>query len=1139
MEELNKKSLNIIFTGKYKDVIDFCSSLNDKDRKTLYKDLKPYLAKVKEICKFNFNHYELIEKQTPYGLMKRYETKKIDIKDVLKIFLEEKDLDNVINEQKINIQSNPQSSRIFVKSKIFMIMLCEMKSILQNIKVNRNDNIINYSDNKKESFIYVFTQAMLERKENSKYDILCEYFENIEKYNQSFFYPCFYDSVKLVLDNYKDKENDLKKYLAKALYYDGIRNDYEKIHTYDPELIVMSLDFSPTDERTINAFPHPVSLSYMVDKLKVLITNNYLPRQELIDITLKNLLTQNRNSIITGWVRIYETINPNKNEVLERKETYINLLNSISSQGIQIALNEIKNILNDISDEYELLIDLLSFNLNNTVQKVSKASFLILKSLLKNKTLNNSILDSIIKNLYIPNKNLRIEVLKWIKTQNLNNNQKESIKNLFKDSNELIELDIIKDFFDTEEKMIQNNDLNNTYNEIILNSDIKLINNKYLKNFENINNLIINGRFDLNYNKIKVNTLNYDLDKKIEVFNNEVEFAEYLSLFASSSKKVLPLSLEIIFASVLKFKNVVEKEKVEKILDPCFKAINTVINFKEDINEFRFINLPINNIIACLAGYIWLNRQNVKIKNNISFQYGDYLAYKRLNSLLSYINSDNIYSLLSTPDYFNYFIEPETFANKLINRSIESIDFNDLFVSLFRLNLLSKEKTLKAWEIIEKYLSDKNKFSFTKTLKAFIGNQEEIFNNFKIQSLILAFAPLEIAKKSLNIFLRFFDNNSTTDFILCNEFLSELYNNDDNINNQVFRLFNASLRARYNIESPFTEMPELENININGLKIDLGSDRMKYQQDFQELMEQNPRSLNFNLPINIQNYRVTKEFKDLSDKEKKYFKELIFFPYRLEKDSLIVNGIQNTNYIYIKPDLLYYPHLEHYYSSFEYSGFNYLEANTEQKVSSFPHISQRLFELSINKSDLIKTNSKYYTKFLSLANINTVDISGGIDILFYPLIQKNIKDKDYILETIYECLKQGKINPDEIINNFSNLFSETKGFKYIIESIKYLNSMSNVFEMLTILSIEKYFASENVNNKNISVLSEIMIELMQKYNRQIKNSKSLEFLQDSINSKKSNSFKDKAKIILDLQKEEDNFEKLLLVCLVNELNDKE
>ncbi|MFN8576128.1 MAG: hypothetical protein U0354_04665 [Candidatus Sericytochromatia bacterium] len=1122
MEEIKEKILNIIFLGSNEQVIEFCLSLNDKQKKEVYKYIKPYLNRVRDICKFNFKLYEMIEENTSYGKMVYISQRLLKTKDVMNIFIKENDieqLDKVIEEKRINIQQNQDSSSIFIKNQMFNVMLCDKKSVLSNLKVTRNDNIMNYQQIKNNSFIYNLVEAILNRNEDWKFDIICEYFENIEKYNQTFFYLSFYDSVALVCEYYKDKKEYLKKYLVKAIYYDVFRNDYQKISKYEPEIICMSLDFYPSDERQLNTFPHPISLIYILDNIKELINNNYLPREYLIDITIKNLLSQNRSSIVTGWVKLYETLNPSKNEVLERKDSYISLLNSISSQGIQIGLNEIKNLLPKLKTDYDLLIELISFNLNNTVQKISKLSFTVLKSLFKEKDKKELVLNSIIKNIYIPNKNLRIEVLKWVKNQELTQEQKNEIKNLFQDSNDLIELEIIKDFYNTNENIdinIKDNSTTTDKNQVSIEMNFDNCNLDNSKISEYIYQILNNKDFDLDFKRIKGSLNNYKQEKKLDLFNSEIELAQYLSLSASSSKKISNIDLEKIFASILKFKNIIDNVKIEKILDPCLKSIEK-INNKQEQNEFSFINIPVNNIIACISAYIWLYKEKPSIKNTNYFLYGNYLSYKKLDALSEYIILNNVSSLLSTPDYLNYFIEPKTFANTIINIPIESVNFYDLMSSFFRLNLIDKENTYKSWQIIDKNLNEDDKFSITNSIKMFLGNESELLKQFKINAIKLAFAPLDIAKKYLLKFINYFKNNSPDNFIFHNEFNGSVEDKEETINNKIFYLLNSSLRARYGYENALNEMPELKDMNLDNLKFDLGTDKEKYNNYFTKLLSEGSSNFNFNInPLDFRKYRTTKKFKELTNYEQEYFRELLFYPYSLEKDTLIIKGIENTNFIYVKNDMLYYPNLEHYYSSFEYTGFNYLEPNLEQKISSFPYIAQRLFDLAISKEDKIIEGSKYYIKFLDLSRLNIVDISKGIDKLFLPLTKKNIKDKDFILDSIYDCLKQGKINFNDVINNISSLLSETKGFKYIIESIAYLNSISNIFEVLTILSIEKYLSTENKNTKNISVLLELLIEKLKKYNIKLRNIDSVSFLRELSKSKKNSVLKDNSLIIINL-----------------------
>lgn len=204
-------------------------------------------------------------------------------------------------------------------------------------------------------------------------------------------------------------------------------------------------------------------------------------------------------------------------------------------------------------------------------------------------------------------------------------------------------------------------------------------------------------------------------------------------------------------------------------------------------------------------------------------------------------------------------------------------------------------------------------------------------------------------------------------------------------------------------------------------------------------------------------------------------------------------------------------------------------------MSYFPAIAQNLFDVACSQKENIKKGFRYYLNLLNLGEYQIVDLSDGIEILFESLTQKNIEDKEKLHLLIYEGLKDGRISLQDIISNLVNIFNESKGFKYIMESIKYLSSVSETFEKLTLLSIEDYIGSKNINNKNLSILSDYFIELISKYNRTIKNSDTLKLLEETINSKKKNTFKDKAKVIFDLQKTESiNFEKSIILSLIEE-----
>ncbi|MFN4149433.1 MAG: DUF6493 family protein [Candidatus Sericytochromatia bacterium] len=1134
MSNYKEKILNIIFLGKNQDVIDFCKNIEDKERKLIFKEIKPYLDKIKLICRFDFNTYSQVEENVFGNIIKSFKPQSIQIKEVLRLFIESDDIEETIKIKKININSNKDAHKIMTRNQMFHVLLAEKKGVLSGLKVNRNDSIILYNDIKQNSFIYNVGKAVLERNDENSFDLICEYFDKIEKYDTVSSYFGFFDLVKEVEKRFPEKKDFIKPFLAKSLYYEGLRRYNTNIKRFTPEEIMITLDYQITDERNLNLYPPLISLPYFTDEIIKLVKENYFPREELIDLTIKNLMTQNRKSTVTGWVKIYDEINITEKEILERKDVYINLLNSISPQGIQISQESLKKVLNELSDDYEYIIQSLGFNLGNNVQKVAKSSFIILKTLYKKKDLKNQVIENIVQNISIPNKNIRQEVLKWIINQELTINQKDTIREIFQEGADPIDREILKDLLvinsnnkEKNKSLIENTNVNNVLSEEV--------NIKYKNNVEKLKILL--DKKDIKFNEInkEIGDLNnYNKASKFTLFNSEIELAEFLSLSGSNAKRITYIGLEKILASIIKFKDIQEIEKVKKILDQCFKLTNKIEKYSQDPSTPIQINVVSNNIIASLLAYFWVNKKHLNVDENILkswFQYGDYLTYKRFDTLKELIDIENIDFILSTPDYNNFFIEPEILANRIVKIPFHIISFDDLFLSLFRLSNSSKDK---AWEIIKNYLDKNEKDSILKKLKLMIKTYDEVIDKFKKQALILTFAPINEAKKALSEFINYLDKSPSTDTIYSRDMYPvSIDNNDYGKSNIVFRLLNASIRGRYNLSNPFDEMPELSKVNLDNLVINLGINRNKYHQALQE-MYQKTNNVFASKAVDMNNFKSVNSIKDLDNKEKDFIKNLIFYPFKITKENTI--KIDNNDlYSYSKDIIFYYPNLSHYYSATDYPSYNYMEAIIENKISYFPAIAQNLFDMTCSQKENIKKGFRYYIDLLPLGESSIVDISNGIDVLFSTFSQKNMNDKEKIHLVIYEALKDGRISFLDVINNLVTLFDESKGFKYVMESVKYLCSYSEAFEKLTLLAIEEYIGKENTNTKNISVLSDLLIELMSKYNRTIKNSSTLKLLEDSFNSKKKNAFKDKAKVIFDLQKTESTiFEKSIIISLIEE-----
>jgi hypothetical protein len=1134
MSNYKEKILNIIFLGKNKEVIDFCKNLEDKERKIIFKEIKPYLDKIKLICRFDFNTYSQVEENVFGNIIKSFKPQSFQIKEVLNFFIESDDIEETIKIKKININSNKDVHRIITKNQMFYVMLAEKKGVLSGLKITRNDPVIFYGDIKQTSFIYNVGKAVLERNDEYRFDLICEYFDKIEKYDTISSYFGFFYLVKEVEKRFPEKKEIAQTFLAKALYYEGLRKYNANIKRFTPEEIMITLDYQITDERNLNLYPPLISLPYFTDEIIKLVKENYFPREELINLTIKNLMTQNRKSTVTGWVKIYEELQITEKDILERKDVYINLLNSISPQGIQISQEALKTVLNELSNDYEHIIQSLGFNLGNNVQKVAKGSFIILKALYKKKDLKKQIIENVVQNISIPNKNIRLEVLKWIINQELTTDQKNTIRDIFQEGSDPIDREVLKDLLVGNIKS-QNNIEKESENINISDISNKIVNIKY-KN--NINKLIeLSNNKEINFNSIKreIGCLdNYNKVAKFTLFNSEIELAELLSLSGSNAKRITFIGLEKILASIVKFKDIQEVEKVKKILDQCFKLTDKIEKYSKDPSIPVQINVVSNNIIASLLAYFWVNKKHLNVDENILkswFQYGDYLTYKRFDTIKEYIDLDNLDFILSTPDYDNFFIDPETLANRIVKIPFHLISFDDLFLALFRLSNSSKNK---AWEIIKTSLDKNENDSILKKLKLMIKTYDEVIDKFKKQALILTFAPLEEAKKALSEFISYLDKSPSTDTIYSREMYPvSIDNNDYEKSNIVFRLLNASIRGRYNLSNPFDEMPELEKVNLDKLVINLGVNRIKYHQALQE-MYQKTTNVFASQAVDINKFKSVNNVKDLDKKEKDFIKKLIFYPFKITKENTIKID-SNDLYSYSKDIIFYYPNLSHYYSATDYPSYNYMEAIIENKISYFPSIAQNLFDMTCSQKENIKKGYKYYIDLLPLGESSIVDLSDGIEVLFSIFSQKNMNDKEKIHLVIYEALKDGRIIFLDVINNLVNLFDESKGFKYVMESVKYLCSYSETFEKLTLLAIEEYIGKENTNSKNTSVLSDFLIELMSKHNRIIKNSNTLKLLEDSINSKKKNTFKDKAKVIFDLQKPENTiFEKSIIFSLIEE-----
>lgn len=1152
MDEFTKNIIKQLFFESSEKISEITKHLSNDERKKRFKEIKPLIKELTSICKFEPDT-TLLRKQSLFGSIS-FEPRYKSVRDIYDLVINNLgNLKDVIKEQKINIQTSEGSFDFFINLQTLYISLSDYKSISSALKITRKDPFP--KDYNKDIPIYLLGKALLEREEEWKKEVFINFFENIEKQILSFGFPGFTKLVLEVIQKHPEWKNDFENYIGKSMNLDGfIRN--KELKDFPADVILSGLRFEFNTDLPQNVFAFQIQYGHQ--KITDLIQEGYLPRKEIIKITLDRLQRYSKPGVITGWMKIYDFLKLSQNELEDNREIFLNIINATSPQVISLSLDSLKKI-TLIETEFESLIPQVAFNLNNNVQKVAKDSFTFLKHISKkDKKYLPQIIASIVNNLAIHNKNLRTEIIKWLYDKKLPEYLEPYIKNLLEeDEITAFEKDLLKSLLykkDSTVTEIKKEVITITQQEKELIPDVALKDNIYRTNAKNIIDIINNYNKTKTISEIKPVTHDYSAyiyEEKIKYCNNEIELAVYISELVT--KQITSFDLEIVIEGILKFREIQEQEKVLKILDPALKVLDKV----NIINPQFFFSRSItpNTILLAQFAYLWINNGKTFTfsKNTISEKIGwqtnsDMFCYKKFLALKNIFQRESKYKFLSSPIYKTGWIPPEIFAERYISIEEKYILPDDLLLALFRLAYPGRNE---AWNILKNKLRPDNFYDCAVSIAITLEK--------------------EILHKSVKYFIDYFKKNPPDDLIFEMNFTGNVEIKDTK-ENQIFRLFNSAIRSRFGSNDAFEDLPGLKELTLSQLKIDFGTDFEKYYKEIDKLIKENNSAISKiansvtsvfenllsgftgnnsekdeqqnELSVNpyqkiMEKCRKIMPLGKLKKEDQRIIKDIIFAPNNFEikvscETSKNATSDQNGNLYYnpseltnpdkivyipnissIKENTSYYPQLLPYFLGHTSMLYYYVPFDINGVIFRFPPVAQIFFDTTVKRKEVDNCQD-----FVSSGISPYVDIRNGLEKLGEFLILKQLKQKEKVLNILIEGTKDGRLTPYDISNLFKNLFTETsKGFKYLMESVAYLTSYSGYFEMIVILTIEYILAESKEENysRNISPLMDLLIDLLTKNKRSLENQNALKFLTTLSESKKKNSLKDKAKILLSIE----------------------
>ncbi len=142
-------------------------------------------------------------------------------------------------------------------------------------------------------------------------------------------------------------------------------------------------------------------------------------RAAVIDLILERLLQQGRPAQNQPWIKLWNQLEPTQNELAERWEIWLTLVNSPVPNALQLALQALKHLVT-LADaaQAEALAPLLALNLSHPTQKIAKDSLVLLRAWHKAFPHLN-VAPLLLPQLLTPHATVRQEMLKLFKGASL------------------------------------------------------------------------------------------------------------------------------------------------------------------------------------------------------------------------------------------------------------------------------------------------------------------------------------------------------------------------------------------------------------------------------------------------------------------------------------------------------------------------------------------------------------------------------------------------------------------------------------------------------------------------------------------------------------------------------------------------
>ncbi|MFN8672301.1 MAG: DUF6493 family protein [Candidatus Sericytochromatia bacterium] len=1146
-----------------KKFLVFCQNLTIEERKYLNENIKKDLLTLKSACKFDtelskppkssitFNTETLINSIN--NIFSNIETKVEKIPDIDTfyegIYNNIDNLESYLKNNKINFYFHPNSGNLFFKIQMLNTSILEVKSLYPLFKLKQNDFLPSYN-NETPYYEYIL-KVLLVRTETKIDEIIIKFFTEIEKLYSLWQVEHFKGLAKLILYVIEKKphlEKNLEIYLGKCLVLDTQEKDLAK---YPKKMIYEALKYDSTNDD----IPNIISNHYFTRKKEVLelLNKGLLDRNLIIELILSKLSKPYKKSVISEWNKFYDDLNISKEEKLNYQDYYFNLIASINSTSIQLGIKEVKNFIKDkvFNGNYEELIQNLSHNLNNIVKKIAEDSFKLLKSIFNDKKeYKELILDNMVKNIYVLDKNFRLNLIEFITSNNLTEDNKKSLLDFYNSESlnnvekSLIE-NVIENFEPIEKKEVKI--LEKISNKTTLDTSINNTRNilpVYKKNYLQLQEVLKNNNYDL------IKTI--DIDSPF-CFGEKIAFSEDESTIAIKMKDMLRRwdiynDYEIIFYEILKNRTIKNKDKLLKQLAPIFDFHDKSEENKQFYNTFHH-----KNIILCMLSYYWIKDESLKkysyenLKELIEPSSSINRSTLRLFFVVKKILENKLdLELLSTPVYKSGWIDLNTFSERFEKMPEAFIELDDLILALLR---------------VENHLKDDNKLKEKILLKA-----NTLKNEYLKKALIIKFADNDLVNKEIEFFTDYFIKNPPDDIILVKNYYNNFSDNNPSQKNQLFRLFNTALISRFGLIDLTEKFPNLEKIDLGNLIIHNGIEYPIFNpQNIIDNMEQSI-GLNIQKPIdynitNINNFKDEAKAKFLKNffwgKEKDYSfscdisnyaenKEIYlkkYYPYYDINSKYLDKLLLDSFNFYDKKYVIYYPQILLYMCfSFEVSNLSpkeiiYLDS------WRFPQLPQYIFDFNCEKIKKMDFNtigkSDFTPKNLASGEFLQVNLSKNLETLCLLLTSKHSEIKEISLNIINEAFKIGRITYKNFIDIMVRLLINTStGFKYLKESLEAISLFSSTHEKIIILILEKYIEiinNEN-NNKNLSIILDVYNDLLVRSNRSIESNLVFEKLKILSESKKKTPIKDKSKIILSISNNNiESLDKGIINGILNEI----